>query len=246
MDDFIVLGRATPERMENGRTTVCTAGYSPNYGFLRIYPTRMDTPLHWWDIIRVPLERNPQDARKESWKIEGAKGEWDKLNEKIEVLKKLPLSDRLTLIDNLVDGCINDINEAKRSLGIVKPMIEKCYFSKQDEYDTLTQMTLLGRPLPKVREQYPMMPRIKYRCSCCNAKGAHDQQVLEWGFYEWIRKNPDKKDQVWDNVRISSKAHKIYFFVGNVFRYQSSFMIISVLRLPKGSITKSLFPLKKF
>ena len=175
----------------------------------------------------------------------GAKSEWDTLGEKAEILGTLPREKRLNLIANLEDGCITELNEAKRSLGMIKPVIEECYLSEQDEHDGTIQMTLSGRPQPKVREQYKMVPRIKYRCANCKASGSHDQQVLEWGFYEWFRKNPDKADQVWENAQVLSKKHKIYFLVGSIFRYRSSFSIISVLRLPKGRVTKSLFPLKK-
>jgi len=245
VDDFIVLGRGCPERIKNGRVTVCTAGYSYRHGFTRIYPTKIWMPLHQWSIIRVPLERNPQDTRGESWKIQGAKSEWDRLSEKIEVIGELKREDRLNLIANLTNDCVNTINKAKRSLGIVKPIIEKCYLSQQEDYDTSTQLTLLGVPLPKVKEQYPTIPRIRYRCLNCECKTSHDQQVIEWGFYEWIRKNPDKADQVWENALIYSQKHEIFFFIGNLFRYRNVFLIVSVLRLPKAPIFKPLIQLKK-
>jgi hypothetical protein len=99
--------------------------------------------------------------------------------------------------------------------------------------------------LPMVKEQYPRAPRIKYRCTGCKSMASHDQQVLEWGFYEWLRKNPDKADQVWENARIYSPQHEIFFFVGNLFKYRNKFLIISVLRLPKAPISKPLIQLKK-
>ena len=70
-----------------------------------------------------------------------------------------------------------------------------------------------------------------------------DQQVLEWGVYEWLRKNPDKKDQVWENLRLNSDKHVIYLLVGNQFLHRNSFMIISVLRMLKGEISIPLVPL---
>jgi hypothetical protein len=240
VDDFIVLGRGCPERISNGRVTVCTAGYSAKHGFMRIYPTKVGMPLRQWSIIKAPLERNPQDTRKESWKIEGSKGEWDKLDEKIQVIGEFRRENRLNLVANLVDKCINVFNEEKRSLGIVKPIIQKCYLSEQEDFDTSQQLTLLGIPLPKVKEQFAFIPRIQYRCSSCEAKTVHDQQVIEWGFYEWIRKNPSKSDQVWENALINSSKHEKFFFVGNMFRHRNVFLIISVLRLPKGEITRTL------
>lgn len=245
IDDLIILGRGCPERIRNGRITICTAGYSYKHGFIRIYPTRLDMRLPQWSIVKVPLERNPQDTRKESWKIQGSRREWDRLSEKVKVIGKLKQKDRLSLIANLVTECIETFNEEKRSLGIIKPIIEECYFSEQEDYDALTQYDLLGRPLPKVKEQYPIVPRIKYRCLNCKAKTKHNQQVIEWGFYEWLRKYPDKADQVWENAHIYSPNHEIFFFVGNLYRHRSKFIIISVLRLPKGSISKPLSKLIK-
>jgi hypothetical protein len=245
VNDFIVLGRGCPERIKNGRVTVCTAGYSFKYGFMRIYPTKIGMPLKQWSIIKAPLERNPQDTRKESWKIQGSRSEWDRLDEKIQVIGEFKREKRFNLISNLADDCVNTINEEGRGLGIVKPIIEECYLSNQEDYDTSQQLTLLGLPLPKVKEQYPIVPRIRYRCTKCRAKSPHDQQVLEWGFYEWIRKNPDKADQVWENAHIYSARHEIFFFVGNLFRYHTKFIIISVLRLHKAPILKPLIQLKK-
>lgn len=245
VDDLIILGRGCPEQIRNGRITVCTAGYSPKLGFIRVYPTKIGMPLHQWSIVKVPLECNPEDTRKESWKIQGAKGEWDRLNEKIQVVGELKREKRLNLIANLADKCINCLNEEKRSLGIVKPIIEKCYLSEQKDYDATSQLTLSGQPLPKVKEQYPLAPRIKYRCTACKSMTPHDQQVLEWGFYEWIRKNPDKPDQVWENAHINSPKHEIFLFVGNLFKYRNKFLIISVLRPPKAPISEPLIQLKK-
>ena len=244
IDDLVILGRACPERLKDGRTTVCTAGYSPKYGFIRIYPTEINMKFGQWDIVKVPLERNPRDTRNESWKIKGSKHEWDKLHEKIEIVRSLKKKDRLNLISNLADDCVNIINGQKRSLGIIKPNIQKCYFLEHENYDRSTPVTLSGRALPKVKDQYPKEPRIQYRCSNCQSKRFHNQIVLEWGFYEWMRKNPDNCDQVWENAQIYSDAHNIFFLVGNLARYRRSFIIISILRLPKAPISKPLIPLQ--
>lgn len=77
------------------------------------------------------------------------------------------------------------------------------------------------------------------------AAASHDQTVLEWGFYEWMRKHPDRPEQVWENALINSPNHLCFFFVGNLVRYRNAFVIISVLRLPKTSPTKTLFPFRK-
>ncbi|MHA1950841.1 MAG: hypothetical protein ACW99G_12580 [Candidatus Thorarchaeota archaeon] len=233
LDDLVILGRACPERIRDGRTTVCTAGYSETHGFVRIYPTRTDMPLNRWNVVRVPVERNPQDTRTESWKIQGSKMEWEQLSEKIEVIGRFPRRDQPSLVQSLVEGCVKTINDEKRSLGIVRPTVKKCYFSQEERFDPMVQQVLWGPPPARTKRTFPVSPKVQYRCSDCKIKGDHDQTVLEWGFYQWMKKNPEKKDQVWDNTRIHSPDYDVYFFVGNQANRRTSFMIISVLRFKR-------------
>ena len=246
IDDMIVLGKGSPDRMKDRRLSICTGGYSHKLGFIRLYPTKRDSPLKRWSIIQVPVERNPRDTRPESWKIQGSKREWSRLSEKIEVKGELKRRDRLNLIGNLVDNCTETIKEEGRSLGIIKPEIKKTFFVERDKYDPEIQTTLLDGYGVMVKANYPYQPRIEYTCSDCRIKGEqHNKQIIEWGIYEWMRKNPDKLDQVWQNLRKDSPEHEIYFFVGNMLYRQNRFLIISWLPLPRGPITELLTPLRK-
>ena len=122
IDDLIVLGQGVPEEIRDGRTTICTAGFSPKHGFLRVYPTSWNMPIRRWKIIKIPVEKPKEhNGRIESWKIIGSKNEWDKLGEKVTELGEYPQSKRQALIENLVTGCVNDIYDSHHSLGIVKP-----------------------------------------------------------------------------------------------------------------------------
>ncbi|MHA2022693.1 MAG: hypothetical protein ACTSWQ_03425 [Candidatus Thorarchaeota archaeon] len=233
IDDLIVFGKTVPSEIHDGRATVCTAGYSQELGLIRLYPTTVFSPLKRWNIVSVPVEKDKQDSRFESWKIQGSKREWTQLHKKIEVVGKLTSSKREKLISSLVDECVLDLNDERRSLGIVKPIIEKCYFKEEPNYDPTTQMELFGGFKPTTKRQYPVVPRIRYRCTDCKTRTHHDQQVLEWGFFEWMRKNPNNIEQVWDNVRIHSDDREKYFFVGNQRNQRTSFMIISVLTFQK-------------
>ena len=57
ISDLIVLGRAIPEEISDHRQTICVAGYSKELGLIRLYPTRWDSPLKRWNIVKVPVER---------------------------------------------------------------------------------------------------------------------------------------------------------------------------------------------
>lgn len=237
IEDLVILGRGCPDRLRDNRETVCTAGYSNIHGFVRIYPTKTSSPLKRWNVVNVEVERNNRDTRSESWKIVGSKKEWDDLDKRISVVKEVNQNEKENLITSNLAGCVHDINDDRRSLGIIKPTIEKCYFGIREGYNPYVQQSLIGaiaKRLPiKTKENFPLVPRIKYRCSNCRAKGFHDQQVIDWGFYEWIRKYPEKKEQVWENAKVVNGNSDIYFFIGNQASHRRSFMIISILSLPK-------------
>ena len=232
IDDLVVLGRSSPDTMRDNRVSVCVAGYSPRCGFIRLYPTRLDSPLKAWNIVSVPVERNDQDARAESWKIQGSKSDWSVLSDKIQVIGHVDRKDRLPLVTPLISGCVLDLNDEKRSLGIVKPLSKRCYFADREDYDPSIQMTLLGTVLISDKHKYGLQPRVEYGCSQCKATGQHDQQILEWGVYEWLRKNPGEEERVWENLFWKEKQQEILFLVGNQARHPSSFMVVSILRIP--------------
>jgi len=236
IDDFLVLGNAVPDELSDGRKTVCVAGYSKKQGLIRIYPVPPRAPMKRWNILEVPIERNNADTRSESWKIQFSKADWDKLHQKIRLNGKVSDKDeRIAIIENLLEGengygCVEEINEKKRSIGLIQPSIIRCYFEDRKKYDDSIQTTLGSDSLFKTIRSYKNQPRIIYRCASCKVKNPHDQQVLEWGIYEWMRQNPAKLDDVWENLHITDDAWAKPFLVGNQARYRNSFIIISILR----------------
>lgn len=235
IDDFLVLGNAVPDELRDGRTTVCVAGLSKKLGLIRIYPVPTTAPMRRWNIVEVPLERNSQDTREESWKIQGSKSEWDTLDTKIRVIDKIDRDERIALIDEFFNSpfgysCVEELNEQKKSLGIIKPEILSCQFEDRAKYDDSVQMTLTSPTAFKTIKSYKDQPRITYRCSGCKLEKPHDQQVLEWGVYEWMRRNPSNLNGVWESLHITDKEYEKMFLVGNQARRRNAFMIISIFR----------------
>lgn len=252
INDLVILGRACPEPLKDGRVTVCLGGWSETLGFIRIYPTRPNMPWKQWDVVSLEAERNERDNRAESWKIVGSKDEWETLADKVKVVGRIDSGHtRRCMVADLADSCISVINDTKRSLGIVRPAeIIQTYFSHNEEYGSLFQLGLPGfteSGTVQVKRDFPDEPRIRYRCPACQTQqGYHDQKILEWGFFEWIRKNPLQKEQVWENADFGKPDRDIYLFVGNQAAHRNSFLVISVLRVPSGPCPPSMFPLKKW
>lgn len=238
MDDLVVLGNAAPDEISDSRRTVCTAGYSPKHGLVRIYPVPPQAKMHRWNVVSMPLERNPQDTRAESWKVQGSKAEWSRLGEKIQVIGKLTRPKQIDLLSRMYKefgvNCVQDLNDRRCSLGIVKPNIIKSWMADRKNYNPSVQSTLDSDALFLTIHNYQKQPRIQYTCSSCRSTNPHDQQLLEWGIYEWMRKNPANQEQGLANMRIANPNFDKYFLVGNAAQHRNSFMVISVFRFKRS------------
>jgi len=235
INGIIILGNAVPDEISDNRKTVCTVGYSKELGLIRIYPVPPDAKMNRWEIVGLNLERNPQDTRKESWKITGSKSNWSSLKETIRREGKVAKrGDQLKIIDLMMEkygfGCISELNERRESLGFVNPTILKYYFAKRSKVDNSIQNTLFNtEPFQTIRN-YELQPRLVYSCPQCAGKKHHDQQILEWGAYEYIRKNPEDYEKIWENLKLDSIEYKKRLLVGNQALYRNSFMVISIFR----------------
>lgn len=233
INGVVILGRSVPERISDGRDTVCVAGWCESHGLIRLYPTRHDSPLQLWNIVNVEVERNPKDNRGESWKFPDSRTGWEHINEHMQVAGSLKADKKLGLLDSIKARCVQDINAARGSLGIIKPIIKRPYLKPNAMYHAAFQPLFddMGRTEPFVKRDYDKEPRLCYLCGeSCRAKQPHDMQLLEWGCYQWMRKNPGAEQQMWLNMGIGLAGWTHYLLVGNQANQRTSFMVINVLR----------------
>lgn len=245
MDNLLVLGNAVPDIISDNRITVCTAGFSKPHGLVRIYPVPPVSDMKRWNIISVPLERNPQDSRPESWKIQGSKGEWDKLSQKIELRGEVASRDeKFGILSGLQErfgvGCVEDLNDDRASLGIVKPVAFECSFEKRSDHEPEAQSTLDGAKPFLTIKNYPLRPVMTYRCPACRTKAPHRQQIMEWGVFEWMRKHPDEPEKVFENLHIGEEGYDTSLLVGNMALHRNSFMVISIFRMKLPGSNRTL------
>lgn len=232
LTNVVILGRAAPEELSDGRQTTCTGAWCPERGFIRLYPVKPRAGLFKrWDRIRAEVERNPDDTRHESWKIKGRK---PKQEEKIEVIGRYPREKRATLLNQLSDECVEDISSAKRSLGIVSPdQIEGIEFVPWEDDDTPGKQAKLFEEIEservETRDEFPHNIKVKYECESCKTRqGHHRQTLLEWGAYIGSKK-VRSTDQLERNYRLNRENYRHWLFVGNMNQYKSQFIVISLI-----------------
>ena len=244
IDDVIILGRGVPEQISEGRITVCVAGYSPSQGFIRLYPTRIDSPLRVWSVVSVEVERNNKDTRAESWKFPDSRTGWQSINQHICVKGEYPREARLSLLDSIKSGCVAEINNARVSLGVIRPVIKRRYLAQNERHTEAYQplFEIMEHAEVLTKRDYVAEPRLSYVCGdTCQTKHGHDMQLLDWGCYQWMRKHPDNTQQIWRNMGIGDPEWTHYFLVGNQASQRTSYMVINVLRQKETVFQGALF-----
>lgn len=232
IDGVIILGRGVPEQIKDGRVTVCVAGWCQSKGFVRIYPTRIKSPLKVWNIVDIEVERNPKDSRHESWKLPDSRSGWENIDRHIDVVGHFERTRRFELLDSIKSSCVLDINRQRNSLGIIKPVIKRAYLKPNQLYAKAHQplFEIMEDADVSTKRSYYVEPRLCYVCNPdCRAKDAHDMQLLDWGCYRCIEKNPENPEKIWKNMRLNSPGWNHYFLVGNQSNQRTSYMVINVL-----------------
>lgn len=232
LEDVIILGRAAPEELSDGRRTICTGAWSEHRGFLRLYPITEPRLFSRWDKVDVEVKRNPQDTRHESWKLAGR-------DQQACVTHKgeFPRENRATLLHNLTDRCVLDINEEGRSLGLIRPRTTpSIQFQPWGDDEDTVQSRLFEETdewRPETRDEFEHEIRVEFQCSDCQTKqGFHNKTLLEWGAYLAKMKNdiddPQELEKFYD---LGDENYRHWIFVGNQANHRTSFIAINLIWL---------------
>lgn len=239
IDDLVVLGRAAPEPLSDGRYTVCLGGYSETVGFVRLYPTKRGmTQCRRWNVISVPVESAaPDDTRDESYKIASEDGTREDALAQVKKVGRLTKSEQIRLVDDLSGDCTARLNQEKVSLGIVKPNEIHDFYLEETGSSTV-QVTLDGEER-KGKNEYPHKLYIEYSCEDCSIESEwHRQHCIEWGVYRYWEKNDDPEGVV-DALQLPDETYDHYFFVGNLNHRRTTYIIISDLRFSEENMLEA-------
>ena len=239
VEDFVMLGKTVPEPQSDGRTFVCSAGWSQEMRqLLRIYPLAIGGAPRTWDVCSVALERNPRDHRDESWQLRGdRKGGHQQINACFDYQRQLTDGERDNLLSQIdIAASKKEVNRQRQSLAIVQPDYAPtlCY-SENVEADGHPQISLFAKTEEEKRQlgakRFPFQPRLQVYI---NGK-PEDWQLREWGCYEWLRKGgPDARHNHPIANRLKANPRLL---IGNMNRHRNVWLVIAVLRcVPQGDL----------
>jgi len=182
-------------------------------------------------VIDVEVQRNPEDNRDESWKLAHRDQE-----SCIEKTDEYPREERATLLTQLEDECVENIKEAGRSLGIIRPKsIKGLEFREWGEEDDETEQARLFDDIeewrPETRDEFNKEIRIEFVCPRCKTKqGYHNKTLLEWGGYLATKKqNMNSAEELEKNYQLHKNNFIHWIFVGNQNNHRTSFIAINIL-----------------
>jgi hypothetical protein len=190
LDDFVMLGKTVPEPSSDGRIRVCSAGVSPTLrSLIRVYPLARWAAPKCWETCRVPLERNPKDSRRESYRLAADRTPeaHARINSAFEVTGTVKQRDWQHLLAPYAVGSIDEANKKRISLAILHPDSYDLNFEHNPESPDSPQLSLFDseREQPQGAKRFPYIPRLRFRDDC----RTWNLMLREWGCYELMRKN---------------------------------------------------------
>lgn len=243
IDDFVMLGKTVPEPNSDGRTFVCSAGYSATLRTLiRIYPLSRYGAPPTWSISSVKLERNPKDSRAESYQLAADRrpGVHDHINRAaFDVHGAVPKAQRAELLRRCAFPSITSAQERRpgygndrTSLAILHAEAMSLEFEHNPASPESPQLALfdVDADPPTGARRFPYLPKLLFR----DGTGEHRLSLREWGTYELMRKH--------GNFTSMSEAERRRFLagalhlspqcsllVGNMNNQRTAWLIIAVL-----------------
>ena len=231
IDDFVMLGKTVPEvQKKSGRVFVCSAGYSHAMrGPIRVYPLARGKSPPRWSRCRVPLERNPEDSRDESWKLSGDRSPANhpKINSCFEITGEVRKQERPLFIQSLLSPSIQAANAKRKSLCIIEPeSVPALSFEENEDSPDHPQISMFEDGQEIVDEgarRFRFQPYLEFK----DEGGWHRLQMRGWCGYEWMRKQGDERRfQLAENWRLGQRP---CLLVGNMNQHRNVWLIISVL-----------------
>lgn len=229
---------------------VCTGGVCPSIGLVRLYPVRFrylrkDQQFAKYQWIRVDATKTTnQDRRPESYHVEESTigvGGFVGTHNRWEARKRIILP--------YESQSIEELKREKRSMGLIKPAeifglevesVARRWSSKKR--GKLAQQRLFSGRLEL--RKLPHRFRYSFRCDDAECTG-HRLTITDWElgalYLRLLQQYTDDEDAVLELVRqkfwdeLCSPNIDTHFYVGNMWQYPNSWLVLGVFWPPATS-----------
>lgn len=267
---ILILAKTYPSPSAKYMETACVAGISEEGEMIRLYPvpfrlmekSQQFKKYHWIECL---LDKANHDHRHESHKILLSDDSPKIISHLEKWYQRMPIIEKIPTF-NTFQELAKAQEKTGISLALLKPhTIQSLEISKEhephwskEELDKLLheqeQLDLFqqyqeAKNIPLLRKM-PYQFHYHYTCQANNGTIQHEKhKIIDWeagALYwnicqdvDWEQKFRQKYEQ--DFIQ----NHQIWFLMGNMHRFRTQFMIISVIAIPKPkpeqTATASLF-----
>lgn len=246
LKDMIVLGQGAPNqtRKLDGRQARCLCLWSNKTGFVRVFGVPCGY-VHDWEIVNVEVRKPNDDGRENSFVVYNYETEFDNLSKRIYVQKeitgrgnrmnkKLKRPEQIALLESIAKSTFSQIRDNRKSFGLIKPKTMK-FMLKQNKESSEAQTTLIDQDYAIMNQNdFAFLPYLQYDCEGpCSSKHPHEQKIVEWGAYQFMRKNPNSEEhciKLKDNYHLGEENYLHYLLIGNHKIHPTIYMIVKLIR----------------
>lgn len=248
---ILVSVKAYPNPSRKHVETVCCAGVDLNTGqWIRLYPVPYrlledQRRFKKYSIIEVGCQKATDDHRPESYKINA---------DSIKILEVIDTGDKWKrrkdiIMPTLAESMCQVIKlgeDKKKTLALIRPLdvgfewqdakAEETTEEKQDSYKQLSFTHAEIKPIEKIPYDF----YYTFKCVEDNCPG-HRMLIIDWeinqAFRQWRYKYKqesvllEKIKEKW--LQTMCNKTDPYFFVGNVHRFPTTFMVLGTFYPPK-------------
>lgn len=244
----MIWAKTYPELSRKYRETVCTAGCLEDGSPIRIYPVPLRylpgvSKYRLYDWIEVPLRRNPQDSRPESFRI--ATGVEPRVVG--HVRSKDGWRGRMEILSRKSEwhfDCATALHDAQQDLGTSLGMISVREVVKVEAVDRDSKEREGHERSLEARKQsidmfagkgrnlhldfIPWRFRVHWRCEDPACDQPHTASVLDWGLNNLARTRG--RDAALAKLRdiCDLEKHSLQLFLGNLNSRRRTFSIVGL------------------
>lgn len=241
----LIIGRAYPEPSKKHIETVCTGAITEEGEVLRLYPIPLryledDHQYRLWSWVQFDMRKNPDDKRKESYRVKEDSirilSYIQSPEERFSLLSKAVISDRETL-EQMFHKDWTSIGVVEVELDRVKVQPGKSDWAEIKPYIKQERLDVKVKPL----EQAPVGIRIWFRCKNNTDCRGHESGLIGWEYTEAFRKlrlkyqDQEAQERLKDVIekRYKDPAKSLYALLGTHFRY-STWMVAELYVFDKN------------
>jgi len=251
---ILIWGKTYPELSTKYLETVCTAGVTEAGRPVRLFPIPfryLSQGFEKYQWITATICKNPADSRPESFRIDCDSIEYgdkipttaDEWGRRADFMFR-DVGWQFPTVEKLFDAQ----KATGTSIGVVAPLtIKKIELLTRDKSDAKSfedkfqelkksldakraQLTLFEQAIPPEMKKLDFIKarfQISWECNDPRCK-SHKMQVLDWEVCELQRKHGDKLALEKLNELCDLSRYDLKFFLGNLFLYPHSFMIVGL------------------